>query len=413
MNWKKTLLICVFILLGAGAFTIIVFSTEPEAKLGGATKETAMLVEVTRVDRGIYQPTIVATGVVQPAEDIILSPRVSGEIVSRSPSFAPGGFVTKGEVLLKIDPADYENTLKMRKSDLHLALADLNIEKGRQDVARKDFQMIRNAVPEADSALVLRKPQLESAQARVEAARASVEQAALQLQRTTVKAPFDAHIITRNANIGSQVAAGENLGRIVGIDEYWIVVTVPVAQLSWISFPGPDRERGSPVKIKNRSSWPQGKYRNGYVYRLIGALENQTRMARILVTVPDPLAFKTDSTDVPPLIIGSFVETSILAKEIPDVIRLNRDFVRKNETVWVMEEDRLRIRDVNIVFQDSEAAYISNGLEGDDRVVTTNLSTVVDGAKLRVEATDNISITESDSQAEQNNDVRQTSGREQ
>ena len=384
MSRKKTLLISLVILIAGGIITTIIFMTEPTAKREGATKETAMLVDAVRVQRGNYRPEIVATGTVIPSRDIILMPRVSGEVIMRSESFIPGGFIEKGELLLRIDPSDYQNTLQLRKSELHQAEADLNIEMGRQDVARKDYNLIGKELAEENEALVLREPQLKSVKSRVEAARAAVSQAELDLQRTAVRAPFDAHILSRNVNVGSQVASGENLGRLVGMDTYWIETSVPLAKIRWLSFPG-DGKEGSPVSIRNRTAWNNGEYRSGYLYRLIGALENQTRLARVLVEVKDPLAHKTGSAGLPQLMIGSFVEVIIQAEEIKDVVRLNRDYVRKDEKVWVMKDGKLNIREVDIFFRDSRHAYITSGLEENDMVVTTNLSTVAEGSALRTE----------------------------
>ena len=141
---------------------------------------------------------------------------------------------------------------------------------------------------------------------------------------------------------------------------------------------------GSAVRIVDRKAWPEGAYRTGYVQQLIGALEDQTRLARLLVSVPDPLAYQNDT--LPALMINSFVETSIQANELSGIVRLSRDYIRENETVWVMEEGRLSIREVNVTFMDAEHAYISNGLQDSDQIVTTNLSTVADGARLRTEA---------------------------
>ncbi|MCO6486815.1 MAG: efflux RND transporter periplasmic adaptor subunit [Phaeodactylibacter sp.] len=381
MNWKKTLFISIAILLAGGAVTAFIFLTEPTAERGGATRETAMLVEVVPAKRGTFRPTIVATGTVRPAEDVLLSPRVGGQVIRRSPAFVPGGFVRKGQTLLQIDPADYRNTLQLRESGLRQAEANLEIERGRQEVARKDYQLVGETLSQENKALVLRQPQFSAAQAQVEAAQAAARQAELELERTAIKAPFDAHVLSRNANVGSQVAPGDNLGRLVGVDQYWVEATVPLAQLRRLSFPGPGRNRGSEVKIRSRTAWPEGIYRTGYLYKLIGALEGQTRLARVLATVPDPLAYQNDS--LPPLMIGAFVETRIRANELSGVIRLNRDHLRENETVWVMEEGKLRIREVDIAFRDAQYAYISSGLNEGDQVVTTNLSTVADGAPLR------------------------------
>lgn len=383
---KKKLLICFMILLAGGIVTAIIFLTEPTATRAGATKETAMLVEVTRVQRGTFQPTIVATGTVQPSKEIMLSPRVSGEIIRRSQSFTPGGFIKKGEVLLQIDPADYRNALELRESDLQQAVSDLNIEMGRQDVAQKGFQLVDEELPEMNTDLVLREPQLTAVKARVEAARAAVNQAELNLQRTSIRAPFDAHILSRNVNEGSQVTAGDNLGRLVGMDEYWVVVNVPISNLRWLSFADSSQEKGSAVMVRDHKAWGEGEYRTGYLYRLIAALEDQTRLARVLVSVPDPLAYRNDT--LPALMINAFVEANIQAEEISDVIRLNRDYIREGETVWVMEEGKLQIRDVEILFSDAKYAYISSGLSEDDQVVMTNLATVSEGASLRLEGSD-------------------------
>jgi multidrug efflux pump subunit AcrA (membrane-fusion protein) len=196
VNWKTTLLICIAILLlTVGAITAINL-TEPTAQRTTATRKTAMLVEVVNVEAGTFRPRIVAMGVVRPEQEIELSPRVSGEILSLSETFTPGGFVEAGEVLLTIDPADYEANLLERESALHQAEADLQMELGRQDVAKKDYELLDRELSPDNRALVLREPQLNAARARIEAAMAAVRRAELDLERTQVRAPFDAHIIS-------------------------------------------------------------------------------------------------------------------------------------------------------------------------------------------------------------------------
>ncbi len=384
MSTRKTLLICLLILIVGGGTTAVIFMTEPTAERSGAVRETAMLVEVTGVERGTFTPTIQAMGTVEPSQDINLSPRVSGEIRRVSPNFTPGGYVRKGEMLLELDPADYENALAQRQSALSQAIADLNIEQGRQNVARQDFELLGDTLNLENRSLVLREPQLDAARARVESARAAVQQAELDLERTTIRAPFDAHVLTRNANVGSQVALGENLGRLVGLDTYWVVATVPQSQIRWLTFPN----SGAPpstVRVRNNSAWGAGEYRTGTLHQLVGALEDQTRLVRVIVDIDDPMGYRAPNDSLPPLMIGSFVEAHIQAKPLENVIRLDRDYVRNDDRVWVMEDSVLSIQDVDIAFRDAEYAYISRGLQADARVVTTNLATVVDGAPLRLE----------------------------
>ena len=84
MTKKKTIIISLVILLVSAAITFVVFITEPEAQREGASKKTAMLVDVVQVNRGDYTPTVDATGTVQAAKDITLSTQVGGEVVSIS-----------------------------------------------------------------------------------------------------------------------------------------------------------------------------------------------------------------------------------------------------------------------------------------------------------------------------------------
>ena len=397
MNNKKVIWICLAILLGGILVTTLIFSTEPEAQQEGATIETAILVDVVTAEKGTFAPTIVATGTVQPVEDVVLSPLVPGQIIRRDPAFTPGGFVKKGEVLLQIDPADYQNTLELRKSELLQSETTLATEMGRQQIAEQDLQLINNdslfgdnPLSDNETQLVLRKPQLNAVKATIEAARASVNQAELNLERTTIRAPFDAHILSQNVTVGSQVAQGDNLGRIVGTDSYWVTATVPVSRLQWLKFPESNSEKGSLVHIENPSAWTTGASRTGYLDRQIGALDAQTRLARVLVRVEDPLATSKALEGAPKLMIGTFVEVNIEADSIPNVVRMNRNLVRSNQTAWVMKDKLLEIRELDIILTDNEYVYVQSGLEEGDKVVTTNLSTVTNGIALRtrsVEAT--------------------------
>ncbi len=390
MSNKKVIWICLAILIWGILVTTLIFFTEPEAQSEGATIETAILVDVVTTEKGTYAPTIVATGTVQPVEDVILSPLVPGQIVRRDPSFIPGGFVQKGEVLLQIDPSDYRNTLELRKSELLQSETALTTEMGRQQIAEQDLELINNdslfgdnPLSDNETQLVLRQPQLNAVKANIEAARASMNQAQLNLDRTTIRAPFDAHILSQNVTVGSQVSQGDDLGRIVGTDSYWVLATVPVSRLQWLKFPESEEEKGSMVRIENPSAWPSGAHREGYLDRQIGALDNQTRLARVLVRVDDPLATSDELQGAPKLMIGTFVEVNIQADSIPNVVRMDRDLVRSNQTAWVMKDNLLEIRELDIILTDNQHAYIKSGLEDGDKVVTTNLSTVTNGVELR------------------------------
>jgi len=381
-----TLLLCLGVLAAAGAVIAVIFSTEPEAVRETATRQTAMLVSVERAERGTYRPTIRAMGTVVPARAVMISPRVEGEIVHLANAFEPGGTVRAGDPLLKIDPADYRIALRRSRAALQRAEAALRIEQGRQEVARRDYDSLDTDLSEANKALVLREPQLQTALADVETAKATVERAELDLERTTVTAPFDARILTRNVNTGSQITPQTVLGHLVDMDTYWIEASVPLAHVHRLDFSDEaSTDDGAKVTIRNETAWPEDVSRTGRLLRLVGTLEDRTRMARVLIAVDDPMQLRGKEETTARLILGAFVTIDLPVRELTGVVRVNRDYLRKNDTLWVMKEGKLDIRDdVEVVFRDRTYAYIRTGVEAGERVVTSRLATVVEGADLRL-----------------------------
>jgi RND family efflux transporter MFP subunit len=375
----STVIACLAILAVSAAAIVVINQTEPTAQTINATRKSAALVETLTVERATYSPRLLVLGTVEPAQEIVLSPRVSGPVVELSPDFVPGGMVHRGDLLLRIDPADFENALSIRQSELEQTKASLAIEQGLQSLAKQELALLEGEIEESNRALVLREPQIASIRAEVSAAEAAVERAKLDLDRSTVHAPFDAQILDRSVNVGSQVAPGDELARLAGVQEYWIIAAVPVRSLRWVQFPEGDKQ-GSPVTLRDPDAWGRDIERHARVSRMIGSLDQQTRLARVLITATDPLA---QANDGPPLILGSLIDTEISGRPIEDVVRLDRRYLRDGDTVWVMEDEKLQIREADVVFRDAQYAYIRGGLENGEEVVTTTLATVAVGVGLR------------------------------
>ena len=219
--------------------TLIAFwmmKTSPKARTNPPTR-SATLVESAPVKFADRAAVISAMGLVQAAKRIVLHPRVTGEVIEVNEDFVPGGTFAEGEMLLKIDPTDYDLALRQIARAVAQAEADLRVEEGSQEIARKDFELLGEMVKEKDRDLVLRKPQLETARASLESARAQLEKARVDLERTTVKAPFNAVVQSQDVNIGARVTESTPLATLVGTDTYWVEATVPVNQLKWIRIP--------------------------------------------------------------------------------------------------------------------------------------------------------------------------------
>lgn len=371
-------------LLGlAGGASYVIFSTEPTAQREAQTRKTAALVEVIAAAIGDYRPTLSVLGEVQPSRDVVMRPRVGGQIIELEPAFVPGGLLEAGEPLVYLDPSDFEPTVATRRSELEQVEAELAIEQGRQRVAKQEFELLGEDINDENRSLVLREPQIEQIQARLDAARAALLLAELDLERTTVRAPFAAQVLTRDVNVGSQIGMGDTLGRLVGIDEYWVIASVPLRDLRWIAFGDDTGSAGSRARVRHSTAWEPGVYREARVSRLIGEVDGQTRLARVLLTLPDPLARNAEG---PRVVLGTLLQVEIEGTQLSGVVRLNRDYLRQNDTVWLLSNGALEIREVKVSFRDATYAYISEGLDPGEQIVTTSLATVSNGLPLRTGA---------------------------
>jgi RND family efflux transporter MFP subunit len=388
---RATWLVCLALVAAAAALMVLIFSTEPEAQREGGVRESAALVDVTTPSVGDFRPRIRAMGRVLPAREVTLQPRVAGEVAERSSRFDPGRFVEQGDVLLRLDDADYRIAVSQRRSDLNEALAALEIERAEQQAARADYERFDRELPPERRALVLREPQMRAAEAAVDSARAALAQSELNLERTAIDAPFDAQVLAREVDLGSQVGNGQALGRLVGVETYWVEATVQLSDLSWLNFEQGDRE-GSLVRVRNRTAWAEGAFRTGRLMRLVGELDETTRLARVMIAIDDPLA-RNEAADAPSLLLGEYVECRIEGRRLRDVARISREHLRGGDTVWLMVDDRLVIRPVEVALEDEAFAYITAGLAADDRVVTTRLATVEPGLRLRTEGSGELNGT--------------------
>lgn len=371
----KTWLGILALLLLTGAVGALIKLTEPEPEREAAVKRTAMLVEVLEVEVGDYTPQIPAVGVVLAAEDVTLQPRVSGQITALGREFVPGSVVEAGEVLLELERVDAANAVALAESALALAQADLELEQGRQAVARIERDHIGAEISAEQERLVLREPQLQAAQATVDAARANLKQAELELSRTRVRAPSRSLVLERSVGVGSLVTPSSTLGRLVAVERFWVELTLPTRLLQHL----PEQ---TTVRLRDDNAWPAGATRQGTLSGVVRALDQQTRLARLLVTVEDPLALEHPG---PPLSVGAFLQAELQANTLSEVIRLPRGALRREDIVWTMEEGLLRLRTVEVLVQDADYAYI-RGLEAGAQVVLTDLASVSDGAPLRTEA---------------------------
>lgn len=379
------LLLPLLILIVGAYGAVRLMQTSPRAERGNGPEREPMarLVEVAPIQSGAEQVTVEVMGTVVPARSVDLQPQVDGRVVWINPALEAGGYLEAGEELLRIDSSDYQLTVRQRKAEVAQAEGDLKIEMGQQEIARQDFELLGEEIPEEERGLVLRQPQLEKARADLEAARVALEAAELDLSRTSMKAPFECIVLAESVELGSVIGTSTVVARLAGTDRFWVELAVPVDELRWIELPGPDGEPGSEVLLRDDAAWPAGQFRAGKVVRFLGDVDEASRMATLLVAVDDPLSRHNDEHDKPRLLLNSYARARVLGRVVPDALAVSREHVRQGDTVWIMnDEDRLEIREVPVIWRGQDRVLIG-GLRDGERLVTTRMSAPVEGMSLR------------------------------
>jgi RND family efflux transporter MFP subunit len=366
------------------AITVYLMKTSPEAK-PGKRPPTATLVEVQKVMIMPQQAVISGMGEIVPAREIELKPRVSGEIIQLSEEFIPGGYFLAGEKMLNIDPVDYTLVIRQLESEAAKAESDLLLEMGNQRIAEKELAILNEAVSPEEKALILRKPQLDKLQASKDFAEAKLSQARLDLQRTEIVSPFNSVINVRNVNLGARVTESTVLAHLVGTDRFWLRLTLPIDQLQWVNIPVTKSEEGSHVRIYTQENSDTAAFRTGKVIRLAASLEEQGRMAQLLVSIDDPLCRKEENRNKPQLLLGSYVRAEIEGKTIENGISIDRANIHDGSHVWLMDENgSLAIRPIEITFRNRDKVIVKEGISPGERIITSALASPIAGIPLRL-----------------------------
>lgn len=364
------------IALGVGMWGLLKLTAPEIKRKHHAAKPTVVeVVTAAKIDATAF---VGAMGVVSAATEVELRSRVSGDVVALGDGFTPGGHVDRDAVLVRLDKADYQIELLKAQAALDKAKADLDIEQGSQAVAKEEMRLMSQAAGEEIEAtdLILRAPQLKQAVAGVASAKAAVNKAKLDLERTTIRAPFNALIIERNANVGSHVKAQETIATLVGTDEFWVEAAVPLDRITALKL---GRQKGSEVIVTSTASGGQWK---GRALRLTGKLTENGRLAKVIVAVEDPLGLKSNNGS-PQMMLDDYVGVRIAGKPIKDVIELPRLALREGAYVWVLKDGQLDIRKVDTAWKQADNIFVVSGIKSGERVIVSDLAAPVQGMSLR------------------------------
>ena len=333
-----------------------------------------LVVRVVTAQPERVQLTVSSQGEVDAEHMIDLASEQQGKIKRVAPAFVTGGYFKTGDVLLEIDPTDYELAKVRAQAQVAEANEDLEIEKTEAELA-------------ASGLFPLREAKVASANARVQSAEADLAQAETDLMRTKIRAPFDGRVLFTQTGLGQYISKGEALGRIFSTDIAEIRLSLTDQQLSFLDLPfgtaSNDVPLGTPVALRAEVGGQAVEWQ-GKLHRMEGAVDPDNRVWYAVARVNDPYGLGDTERQIP-LAMGLFVEADIDGRTVEQVYRLPRSALRNKADVLVVDDQsRLRQRRIEVLRTNFASVLISGGLEPGDQVCVSPVEAFVDG--LLVEA---------------------------
>lgn len=376
-HWVIQPLLVIFILVfgfvGAMGFTM--FKEEPRETTRASYSP---LVQVVNTEAGAQQIRVTGNGTLQARTRINIVPQVGGRVTYIHPDLRAGGAFKADDVLIAIEAIDYQLALTQREADVAAAQTTLVLETAEAQAAREEWRALNPGKPLPT--LVGRQPQITEAEAELKAAKARLEQARLDLQRTELRMPFDGRVVTATVDIGEVVAANQSVGVVYSSERFEIPIPLEIDQLAWIDLPDQASGReGSRARVQVRIGDREHTI-PARVIRVESELESLSRFARVVVGL--------EAGDIPAalrqkVIPGLFVDVSIASRELQEVTALPRVTLRQGGLLWIVEDGQLRYLQPDIVYRSAKEIFVRDIAPG-TRVVMSGLDVVTEGMRVQI-----------------------------
>lgn len=423
------LLILPAILIGIAVFVLLVKNSSQPVRLEVAERATA--VRVIEVPESTVIPRLTATGNVEPSRVWNSVAQVSGKVVSLHPRLKQGALIKQGEVLLEIDPSDYELAITQAETGLE----SIRVQRAQVDMQQANAEALlvieQEALALAESELQRKQKMLKSSSisqselgkeqrsllaqqksvqslinsiklypvdrrrldVELQKQQAQLDDAKLNLERTTIRMPFDGRIAEVKVEQQQFVGQGSLMLVADGIAKAEIAVQVPMVRLGDLILSdavidpvaAEHIELAGLLGLSARVLLQQNEHLiewQGKVARLSDALDPRTRTVGVIVEVDKPYA-RVQPGRRPPLVKGLFVDVVLSGRALNDRIVIPLSALHGQQVYVVDQEQRLQKRTVTIGSRGAEYVIISDGLQAGERVIISAPEAAIEGMLLK------------------------------
>lgn len=380
---KKLLPIAI---IGIAAIISIAMNLLKPAPLKADSVNASIAVKTQILQSGRAVLSVESQGTVEPRTSSLLTSEVSGRVLKVSPQFVVGGVFKAGDVLLELDPTDYQVALKRAEANLLSMNAQLTFEQARATQAQKEWAMTGRPAEEAPL-LALREPYIEEAQARLLQAEAEVKQAQIKLERTKIRASYAGMVSAKSVDIGQYVSVGTNLGETFAIDFAEVRLPLTKRDLSKMnSFSRLDRDHHLRVDLLGSADGTVKRW-DAKLVRSEGVIDKVNRSLYVVAQIDDPYGRNSaDKSAATPLLMGTFVKAIIGGKSIENAFAIPRNALLEGSKIALVDADkRLRLRSVEPIYADRQFYYLLDEVEEGDEIIVSTLGVPIEGMRVTPE----------------------------
>ena len=389
MSKFKPFLLGLGIVVGAIALSMGMGALKPETEKE-ESKKPPLTVRVA--DAAMKEQVVFATfqGEVRAKTNIELVTQVNGKVTSVSDKFIEGGQFKAGETLIQIDDADYRVALESAKASVASAQVDLEVEQATAATRAKEWSDLQGKPISEANPLVLNKPQIDRAKARLAAAKAELSAAKLNYDRTRISAPFDGRIMSKTAELGQFMPRGSSIGRVFATDSMEVRIPMTDVQISELGlslgYSSADAAAVIPANV-SAAFGDEVKQWKGYVKSVDASVDNQTRLLFATVVVDDP--FQAQNGTVVPLVPGLFVDVELASPNKLAGLELPRTALRNGNQVYAFDNEELKLKPVKVIYTSAEKVIVDqekSAIAMGEKIITSSVPGAYEGMPVKLVA---------------------------
>jgi RND family efflux transporter MFP subunit len=359
------------LLLGiGGAMTIIALRPQVVTQ---TPKADVPVVSVILVEPQTITLSVHSQGIVTPRNEIDLVPEVAGKVIFLHADFVAGGFFKRDELLVTIDPRDYDVAIAEVQAQIAEAKRFVAMEEAQADQAHNEWKALGDGEP---SALAMREPQLAEARAKLKSAEANLALAKVKRSRCELRAPFTGRLQSKTIGLGQFIQPGDKIARIFSTDVAEIRLPLSTEQMSFLDLPLGSTRKGPSVSLSAQFAGTLHSW-EGRIVRTEGSLDESTGVLYAVAEVAEPYRQKNNR---PPLLANLFVQAEIAGKAVDNIFELPLVAMNASQEVLLVDkQQKLHIQRVEVLRTESDRILIKAGLKAGDRLITSGIDVPIEG----------------------------------